>query len=140
MHFVALLCIIVVIVSREEIALQALWVVGFLVVAGVVIAASVRSVVLSARNDTLPATSAQARISRISGRNSNMLTGLLTGKNSYFQNVYGEYYVTFELLPERGYIKFTIPIVEYPEINEGDTGTLIFQGTRFISFEQQLDS
>jgi len=64
-----------------------------------------------------------------------MLTGLLGGDDSYFQNENREYYVTFELLPERTLQKFAIPIVLFPEINEGDTGILTFQGTRFEDFK-----
>ena len=101
-----------------------------------VIAYSVRCVVQASRNDTLPKISTEVRVARVSGRNSNMLNHWLAGGNvSHFHNVNREYYVTFELLPDKKSVKFTIPIVQCPEINEGDTGTLIFQGTRFISFE-----
>jgi len=112
-----------------------LWPIGLLAITGVVIAISVTNVVRSAQNDTQPITSAEARVAQISGRNTNMLTGLLGGGNSYFHSVSREYYVTFDLSPEGKSVKFTIPIVEYPDIEKGDTGTLTFQGTRLISFE-----
>ena len=99
-----------------------------------IIAYSVRCVVQSAQNDAMTETSAEAKVVSITGRNRNMITGLLGGSNSYFQNVNREYYVTFELLPGHTLRKFTIPVVVSPEINEGDTGLLTFQGTRFISF------
>jgi len=101
-----------------------------------VIVYSVRCVAQATRNDTLTKISTKARVARVSGRNSNMLNHWLAGGNvSHFHNVNRELYVTFELLPDNKPVKFTIPIVQYPEIDEGDTGTLIFQGTRFISFE-----
>jgi len=101
----------------------------------VIIVYSVRRVKQAVQNDTLLVTTAQARVRRVGGRNVNMLTGLMGGSNSFFQNVNRECYVTFELLTDGKQVEFTIPIVDCPEIEEGDTGTLTFQGTRFVDFE-----
>ena len=106
-----------------------------------VIAYSIKNVARASRNDALPETSAQARVARVRGRNVNMLNRWFPGGgDSYFQNVNREYYVTFELLSDSTPRQFTIPVVENQEIDEGDTGVLTFQGTRFISFEQQTQS
>jgi len=112
------------------------WVIGTLIMAGVVIAKVVWMVAQASRNDTLPVTSTGVRVVRVSGKIRGFF-GLGRDNDRFRINEYREYYVTFELLSDNKPIKFAIPVVEDHIINEGDTGTLTFQGTRFISFKPE---
>ena len=120
--------------GRGEIAMLAWWIIGTLIMAGVVIAKVIWAVAQAARNDTLPVTSTQARAVRVNGKIRGFF-GLGQDGGRFRVNEHREYYVTFELLPDSKPKKFAIPIVEECVINEGNIGTLTFQGTRFISFE-----
>ena len=125
--------------TGEEIAVPVWMSAVVLVFACAVIAYSIMSVKRASRNDALVEISTEARVVRVRGRNSNMLNRWFAGGSvSYFHNVNREYYVTFESLPDSTLRQFAIPVVVHSEIDEGETGILTFQGTRFISFEQRV--
>lgn len=59
-----------------------------------------------------------------------------TRQQDMMTSSYTTYYVTFEV--ESGdRIELIVPDREYGLMVEGDQGTLIFQGTRYISFNKQ---
>ena len=117
------------------------YVIGTLAGVCAVIAKVVWGAVQVAREDALPETSVEARVAKIGGRFNSVMLGKLdmfdSGGNRHFINLNREYYVTFELLSDCTLKKFAIPVVVSPEINEGDTGVLTFQGRRFILFTPQ---
>lgn len=56
--------------------------------------------------------------------------------NDNMHSSHTTYYVTFEF-QSKDRIELGVPRSEYGYIVEGDTGELVFQGTRFISFTRQ---
>ena len=61
--------------------------------------------------------------------------GDLSGAHGYRTSTYTSYYVTFQV--ESGdRMEFHVSGLEYGMLAEGDTGRLIFQGTRYLSFER----
>ena len=115
------------------------WVIGTLIAVSAVIAKIIWGAAQATRDDDLPETSVEARVVKIGGKYRSVMLGKLDmfdgGGNRHFINLDRVYHVTFELLPERTLKEFAIPVVVSPEINEGDTGLLTFQGRRFISYE-----
>ena len=65
---------------------------------------------------------------------------VVSKRTSIFNNTNGisdtDYYVTFQFV-NKDRMELWVPYSEYGHISEGDTGTLYFQGTRFIGFEQE---
>lgn len=65
--------------------------------------------------------------------------GDATGAHGYTSTSDTSYYVTFEV--ESGdRIEFLVDGSEYGMLAEGDVGKLTFQGTRFLSFERNIES
>lgn len=65
------------------------------------------------------------------------VAGDISGAHGYTHSSNTTYYAAFEV--ESGdRIEFHITGLQYGKLREGDTGTLLFQGTRFISFDRHL--
>ncbi len=63
------------------------------------------------------------------------VAGDISGAHGYTHSSNTTYYATFEV--ESGdRIEFHITGLQYGKLREGDTGTLSFQGTRFLSFDR----
>ena len=59
----------------------------------------------------------------------------MSGAHGFHTTSSTTYYVTFQV--ERGdRMEFHVSGLEYGMLAEGDTGRLIFQGTRYLSFER----
>ena len=66
---------------------------------------------------------------------SDPVAGDISGAHGYTHSSNTTYYATFEV--ESGdRMEFRISGPQYGKLREGDTGTLSFQGTRFLSFDR----
>ena len=66
---------------------------------------------------------------------SDPVAGDISGAHGYTHSSNTAYYATFEV--ESGNrMEFRISGPQYGKLREGDTGTLSFQGTRFLSFDR----
>lgn len=110
------------------------WLLGVLVIVGIIVASAVWASVQQSRNDSKPLISEEARVVKITDRNSGMF---VRGGTRYFLNTRKEYYVTFESLSNGAQRKFFVPVNGHKIIAEGDVGVLTSQGTRYISFKRQ---
>ena len=98
----------------------------FLFVIGTFIGIAVRGIINTAKNNNSPRVPAQARVVAKRTHTSGGM-GDVSASSSY--------YATFEFLSgDRK--EFYVPYREYGLIAEGDVGILMFQGSRFISFER----
>ncbi len=65
------------------------------------------------------------------------VAGDISGAHGYTHSSDTSYYAAFEV--ESGdRIEFHITGLQYGKLREGDTGTLSFQGTRFLSFDRHI--
>jgi len=91
------------------------------------------SIIWTCVNNSKPKTSVSAQVVSIDKRDSGDITRRGGRVLINFSKVY---YVNFLLLSEGKVKKFTVPIEGNQSISEGDTGILIRQGSRFISFKR----
>lgn len=110
---------------------EILFTIVFLLVLGVFIAVLIRSVTQWNRNNqsprlTVPAVVAAKRLEvRHTGANIQMAGGMASTS----------YYITFEV-KSGDRMELSVSGREYGLLAEGDTGSLTFQGTRYLSFER----
>ena len=65
------------------------------------------------------------------------VAGDISGEHGYTHSSSTTYYAAFEV--ESGdRMEFHITGLQYGKLREGDTGTLSFQGTRFLSFDRHV--
>ena len=68
---------------------------------------------------------------------SDPVAGDISGAHGYTHSSHTTYYAAFEV--ESGdRMEFHISGPQYGKLREGDTGTLSFQGTRFLSFDRHV--
>lgn len=103
----------------------------FVIVFGVIIFSIVKSISTNMHNNKQPVIPVEAKVVtkryNVSSHHHNSADNNMHHSSSTF------YYVTFELTNgER--LEFPVPSYEFGMLVEGDSGTLSFQGTRFVSF------
>lgn len=115
------------------------FVIMFLLVAGMIIVTIVRGIGQWNKNNqsprlTVDATVVTKRTSVSHHQHAN--AGDITGANGYHSSSSTSYYVTFQV--ESGdRMEFHVTGNEYGMLVEGDYGKLSFQGTRYLGFERR---
>ncbi len=99
-----------------------------------------RALLVWMRNNNSPLQTVDARIvtkrMKVSGHGQTMMHRNTAVMNSMGSSTYTRYFVTFEL--ENGKrLELGVKDAEYGMLAEGDHGTLSFQGTRYLGFEQK---
>lgn len=102
----------------------------FIIVFGVIIFSIVKNISVNMHNNKQPVIPVEAKVVT---KRYNVSTHHNTADNNMHHSSSTFYYVTFELSNgER--LEFPVPSYEFGMLVEGDSGTLSFQGTRFVSF------
>lgn len=105
----------------------------FFLVFGLIIFSIIKSISVSMHNNKQPIIPVEAKI--VTKRYDVSHRRHHHADNMHHHSSSTSYYVTFEMANgERMELK--VPSNEFGMLVEGDTGTLQFQGTRFISFER----
>ena len=68
---------------------------------------------------------------------SDPVAGDISGAHGYTHSSHTTYYAAFEVESEDR-MEFHITGLQYGKLREGDTGSLSFQGTRFLSFDRHV--
>ena len=116
----------------------AMFTVVFVIVVGIFIVTIVRGIGTWNKNNHSPRLTVTATV--VSKRmnvshHSHGMAGDITGAHGYTTTSSTSYYVTFQV--ESGdRMEFSVRGTEYGMLAEGDVGRLLFQGTRYLSFER----
>ena len=117
-----------------------MFVLVFSLVAVTIIVTLVRGVSEWSHNNHSPKLSAEATcVSKRTSvtHHSDPVAGDISGAHGYTHSSNTTYYAAFEV--ESGdRMEFRISGPQYGKLREGDTGTLSFQGTRFLSFDRHV--
>lgn len=114
-----------------------IFIIVFVLVIGIFIAATVRSAREWNKNSRSPHLTVSAKI--VSKRTNISLhrhanAGDISGAHGFSATPSKRYYVTFQV-DNGDKMEFSVTGSEYGMLDEGDTGKLSFQGTRYLSFE-----
>ncbi|MEA5096258.1 MAG: DUF2500 domain-containing protein [Sedimentibacter saalensis] len=103
----------------------------FIIVFGVIIFSIVKNISVNMHNNKQPVIPVEAKV--VTKRYNVSTHHHNSADNNMHHSSSTYYYVTFELNNgER--LEFPVPSYEFGMLVEGDSGTLSFQGTRFVSF------
>ncbi|MBS7223744.1 MAG: DUF2500 domain-containing protein [Clostridiaceae bacterium] len=106
----------------------------FLIVFGMIISQMVRGVAEWNRNNHAPVERQRARVA---GKREEVHHHTHTDGNGMMHTTTSvTYYATFELAQEQR-MELRIQGSVYGALKQGDCGTLIFQGTRYLNFERE---
>lgn len=105
----------------------------FLLVFGIILYTIIKSISQNRKNAASPRIAAPATL--VAKRYSTHTSTAAGADNMAMHHTYHTYYMTFEF--ESGdRMEFSVPSGLYGLSVEGDRGKLLFQGTKFISFER----
>ncbi|MDR0819722.1 MAG: DUF2500 domain-containing protein [Oscillospiraceae bacterium] len=111
----------------------------FVIVISFILIIIIRGIVTWSKNNASPRIPVEAKIVSKRGDVSahyHHNNGDITGVSGSYHTSSTSYYATFEF-SSGDRMELNIPGREYGLLAEGDSGTLTFQGTRFIGFERK---
>lgn len=117
-----------------------MFMIAFFGVAAIIVITVVKGIGTWNRNNnsprlTVPAVIVSKRTEVSHHRHAN--AGDISGAHGYHTTASTQYYVTFQF-DSGDRMEFSVGGSEYGMLAEGDTGSLFFQGTRYLDFERKI--
>ena len=111
---------------------------ALIIVVGGIVAIVVKMILQKRRNDRSPIVTKHAEVaSKRTDRTSQQqpVAGDVTGAHGFHHMSFTTYYVRFRT-EDGAYAELPVEGSVYEQLNEGDRGTLTYQGTRFLGFSR----